>query len=348
MKKEIIKIVKPKKKEEYTLDIDAMVEGADEEPTSDDVVTVVEDNIEEPPKKRGPGRPPKNGRNNSEYTDIVKADKTTAKNKKDSYTKELEKGYSNTGKLLYGAIMQADNMYTDIGLELDNFRKNQRYGGRNRMQHMSDFMGTQVNLINTKINAVRELNSIRNKINDLSIKHAQMMKDQGEENSDNTITDAYYAMLNSTHYGLPTMSQPIAPMSLNTGISLTGQQVPAQMLGSTSDIITSDDNSTTLHQNHIDPSFESYKENITPIQRAMIAEKDPNIKTVVVYNQSSGNKYFDVVNVHTGQSVPGIQRPADFLLDDMRIDANNGIAVNSNANMSFPLVITGTRAYDEL
>ena len=61
MKKEIIKIVKPKKKEEYTLDIDAMVEGADEEPTSDDVVTVVEDNIEEPPKKRGPGRPPKNG-----------------------------------------------------------------------------------------------------------------------------------------------------------------------------------------------------------------------------------------------------------------------------------------------
>ena len=155
-------------------------------------------------------------------------------------------------------------------------------------------------------------------------------------------------MLNSTHYGLPTMSQPIAPMSLNTGISLTGQQVPAQMLGSTSDIITSDDNSTTLHQNHIDPSFETYKENITPIQRAMIAEKDPNIKTVVVYNQSSGNKYFDVVNVHTGQSVPGIQRPADFLLDDMRIDANNGIAVNSNANMSFPLVITGTRAYDEL
>ena len=32
----------------------------------------------------------------------------------------------------------------------------------------------------------------------------------------------------------------------------------------------------------------------------------------------------------------------------MRVDINNGIAVNSNTNMTFPLVIIGTRASDEL
>ena len=95
-------------------------------------------------------------------------------------------------------------------------------------------------------------------------------------------------------------------------------------------------------------SFQNYKENLTPIQRKMILDKDPNIKTVVVYNQTTGEKYFDVINVQTGQSVPGVQRPAEFLLDNMRVDARNGIASNSNINKSFPLVIIGTSAADEL
>ena len=77
-------------------------------------------------------------------------------------------------------------------------------------------------------------------------------------------------------------------------------------------------------------------------------EKNPNVKTVVVYNQTTGNKWFDVIDVTTGNSVPNIARPAEFLLDDMVPDFRNGIATNSNANMSFPLVLQGTRAIDEL
>ena len=33
---------------------------------------------------------------------------------------------------------------------------------------------------------------------------------------------------------------------------------------------------------------------------------------------------------------------------DMRIDARNAIAVNSNVNQTFPLVLTGSRVADEL
>jgi hypothetical protein len=89
-------------------------------------------------------------------------------------------------------------------------------------------------------------------------------------------------------------------------------------------------------------------QNMTPIQQQMVLEKNPSIKPVVVYDQSTGNKYFDVVDVTTGRSIPNVPRPGNFLLDDMRIDTRTGLATNSNANMTYQLVVTGTRAMDEL
>ena len=89
-------------------------------------------------------------------------------------------------------------------------------------------------------------------------------------------------------------------------------------------------------------------DSLNPIQQRMILEKNPNIKTVVVYDQSIGNKWFDVIDVTTGTSIPNVARPAQFLLDDIVPDFRNGVATNSNANMRYPLVLQGTRAIDEL
>lgn len=321
-------IVEKEEEPSYGLSSSSMVQTG-----NDDASGIVTLNTE-PKRKRGPGRPPKDQSSNSNmYTDIVLADEPKKKSK--SIEKELEKGYDVTTKLLYGAITQADMMYSTIDQELTNFRSNKTYGGRNRMQHMSDFMNTQVSLINTKVNAIRELNSSRNKINDLILKKQQMLKDQGEENSDKAVMDSYYALINAPRYGLPAFNQALSPSSINTGFNLQGNQLQG------SEIITSDGG-------NVDTSFEQYKNNLNPIQKRMIADKDPNIKTVVVYDQSTGMKYFDVVDVRTGQTIPGIQKPAEFLLDSMRVDLRNGIAVNSNTNMSFPLVIIGSRASDEL
>jgi hypothetical protein len=125
---------------------------------------------------------------------------------------------------------------------------------------------------------------------------------------------------------------------------ISGNQLPS------SGIVTASKNNikTVNNNNPIDKQFEDYQNNLNPIQKRMIAQNDPNVKTVVCYDASTGNKWFDVVNVQTGMSIPGIQRPAEFLLDDMRVDTRNAIAVNSNTNMTFPLVILGTRAADEL
>ena len=290
-------------------------------------------------KKRGPGRPSRTNANM--YTDdstIIKA------NKNNSPEARYEKSYSDTSKMLYGAIAQTDIIYNNVEQELDNFRKNRSYGGRNRMQNISEFMNLQGTLVNTKINAIRELDSIRHKINDLVLKNKQIDKDAQDENSDKAVMDAYYALVNASTYGLPQMTSPLSPATINTGINLSGTQLNGSVISSGPDIVPANVDTTK----NIDRSFEEYKNNLTPVQRKMILDNDPNIKTVVVYDQSTGHKYFDVVNVQTGVSIPNVTRPADFLLDSMRIDARAGIAVNSNINQSFPLVIVGSRAIDEI
>ena len=336
--KQVIEIVDDnEQKAEYGLSASSLVQEG-----NDDVINTPV----QVPKKRGPGRPPKNQSSTSNtYTDIVVADKK--RNTPDSLVKEYEKGYFDNAKLLYGAIAQTEQVYKNIEEELDKYRTNRSYGGKNRAMNISQFMSTQVGVISTKINAVRELNSVRNKINDLVMKKEQLLKDTGEDNADKNIMDAYYALVNAPRYGLPAFNQQLSPTTINTGTMVSGNQLPSSGIVTASSSNIKQANNTINNQG-IDKQFEDYQKNLNPIQKRMIAQNDPNVKTVVCYDASTGNKWFDVVNVQTGMSIPGIQRPAEFLLDDMRVDTRNAIAVNSNTNMTFPLVILGTRAADEL
>ena len=167
--KQVIEIVDDdnEQKAEYGLSASSLVQEGNE-----DVI----DTPVQVPKKRGPGRPPKNKEadlNSNTYTDIVVSDKK--RNTPDSLVKEYEKGYYDNAKLLYGAIAQTEQVYANIEEELDKYRNNRAYGGKNRAMNISQFMSTQVGVISTKINAVRELNSVRNKINDLVMKKEQLL-----------------------------------------------------------------------------------------------------------------------------------------------------------------------------
>ena len=300
------------------------------------------------PKKRGPGRPPKDPNKQLLYTNsdgIIKAQ--TEKNE-NNMQKELEDGYSNTNKLLYSAIAQADTMYLDINTQLDSMRNNRR--ANIKMQNISDLMNIQVGLINSKISAIRELNNARNKINDLIMKNKQLNKDTIDQNSDKQVMDAYYALLNAPQYGLPQIGQVLAPTTVNTGITLKGNNLQSDIIGSTMMPVNRDFNGNTVINNgySVDSDFENYKESLSPTQKRMIVGNDPNVKAVVVYDQSTGNKWFDIVNIQNGMSIPGVERPAEFLLDDMKLDFRNGLATNAKANLSYQLVLVGNRAIDEI
>ena len=92
----------------------------------------------------------------------------------------------------------------------------------------------------------------------------------------------------------------------------------------------------------VDPGFEVWKQNMSPEQNRMIMEqKNPNIQTVVVYDQTTNNKYFDVIDRTTGQSIPNMPKPDPYLLADTYPNINNMTARNSNIDTVYPLVLTG-------
>ena len=90
-----------------------------------------------------------------------------------------------------------------------------------------------------------------------------------------------------------------------------------------------------------DVGYNNYMSSMSPEQNRMRLEDNPNIQTVVVYNQETGARWFDVIDSQTGASVPNITKPSDFLLEDTTIDVRNGIARNTNLDTTYPLMTIG-------
>ena len=331
---QIVDIDESKAQAEYGFSASKMVES--DEPIE----------TEKPSKRRGPGRPASKNQYGlipaNTYTEIVTDDPSSAKKRKSSFEGQMEKRYAPQVAMVAGIIAQSDQMMGEISAELQKFSEKTGYGGKSRNLAISNLQNAKTGLLNTKLSAVRELIMMRNKINDLTMANRKMEIAMGadEQNSDKAVMDAYYALVNASRYGLPQITPPLHPSSINTGVNLQGAQIATSTIAAPAPIVTADGSMQQAQ------SFNP--QNLTPIQQRMVLEKNPNVKTVVVYNQSTGSKRFDIVDVSTGMSIPGAQRPAAFLLDDMKPDLRNGIASNSNANMSFPLVIEGTRAIDEL
>lgn len=271
----------------------------------------------------------------------------------DAYEKKLDSKFSDSNQLLYQTICQADYIFNKVEEELDKYKKNSAFGGKSRSLSMSTLLNTQANILSTKINAIKESNNVRKTIADNILKRDQMQmqarmkvfapKDEAEVNSDKAISDAYYSLINASRYGLPTIHNPLAQSSINTGISLQGNIIPTSSLNP---IVTA--NPGEMVPQMQDPLNSFLTNNMTPSQKRMVLEHNPNVKIVVFYDQSTGGKKFEALDVNSGKIIPGVQLPASFLLEDMRIDFNNAIAYNSSANLNYPLVVVGRRAVDEL
>lgn len=327
MEKKIEIVDTPSQEESYGINTSNLIES-EAQPIHDQKV----------PKKRA-GRSSNPLAPTNTFTDVVTIDKQNAENKLTAYEKKVEQKYHNQVGLIAGVIQQTDDIMANISAELQNYRNRPSYGGKGRMLAMTELQNSQVSLLNTKLAAVRELNNVATKIIEQTARHEQQMRDSGEDASDRNIMKLYEMMLNPTKYNVPHINNPLHVSSLNTGIGLNG--VPVTGVDIQAPIVTVNDTTS-------DGIVVANPTNLTPEQNRMVLEGNPNIKAVVVYNQSTGSKRFDVVDVSTGVSVPNVPRPAPFLLDDAKPDFRNGIALNSNANMSWPLVIEGTRAIDEL
>ena len=222
--------------------------------------------------------------------------------------------YSETNKMLHQAIMQADELSGEIKADIDAVRSSKTI--KNKYTYVTNLTASAGALISTKINAIKEINSSITQSHNLELNRMKALKlDKAEENDEMKMMDIYSAFVNTPvgNYTAPSIQD------ITLGVNSVNSNVNAIEM--------------------VNPAAQ--QNNLTPEQIRMRMESNPNIEVVVRYNQSTGQRCFDVVDKSNGMSVPGYPRPDAFLLEDTTIDVHSGIARNRNINTVWPLIVDG-------
>lgn len=230
--------------------------------------------------------------------------------------------YDETQNLLKGTIMQIDVLSNDVRQELDQIKNSRIIKGK--YKYMSDLAMTQSSLIANKLAAIREMNKTITDTHNLELKRVKDLKMDAEVDDDKRMMDLYNAFIKTPVSAGITSSNILGPSIMDISLPQNNMNISRATVGSE------------------DAAYNNYLQNMTPEQKRMQLEHDPNVKTVVVYDQSTGNRYFDVINMATGQSIPGVARPNEFLLENMTISVATGMARHSDTNTTYPLVVVGS------
>ena len=233
--------------------------------------------------------------------------------------------YADTTQQLKNTINGIDVMASQIEHDLQMVRASRTL--KKKYDYICELTSAAGSLVSNRISALREINSAITNAHRLDQARMKQNKEIAGVDDDKAIMDMYNAFVNT----------PVGTMqALPPGFS-----IPASALNGP--------NGLAINRNGMteDQMYDNFVQNPSPEMSAIRMEMNPNIKTVVVYNQETQEKYFDIVDVSTGQSVPGIERPSDRLLARMDINLRDGIARNIDANLSYDLVIVGNRRIDE-
>lgn len=254
-------------------------------------------------KPRRRGRPPKKNRDidspEGEVSELV----TNA---------PYSESYEETNGMLKGMIMQIEGLQGELKQEFNDIRLSKMRG---KYQYLTDISTTISSLSSTKLSAIKELNSVISKCHDMELKRTKELKIDATGNDDAAVMSLYENIINTPRQQL---EAGFMPPRLETGdIPLMVQ--PQGGMDIFQPVVTS--------------------EQFTPEQNRMIAESNPDIKTVVVYDPKTECREFIAMNVKTGQVVQNISLPDPFLLEDMNLNFQTGVARNSNLNMNFPLAV---------
>ena len=230
---------------------------------------------------------------------------------------DYARSYAETNNLIRGAIMQSDELSNEIKQDIDAVRSSKTI--KNKFTYITNLTASASALLNTKISAIKELNSTITQAHNLELNRMKTMKlNEAEANDDAKMMDIYSAFVN-TPIGTYTPNTPnIQDLTLGVN-NPNGPVAPIEMAAAN-----------------------GLNANLTAEQNRMRMENNPNIQTVVRYNQSTGQRMFDVVDSSTMTSIPNYPRPDAFLLEDTTIDVHAGIARNRNINTVWPLIVDGS------
>ena len=232
--------------------------------------------------------------------------------------------------MLKTVIGQIDQVAAEVKIEMDKVRESRTL--KRKHEYIPQMATTIGSLMSSKITAIRELNNSKTQAHNLEFKRMKEINNgaAAQKDDDSALFDMYNAFISMP--GQPGVQQYQAPSILDiTGPSMGGG-------GSISS------NIVRANLGGDQSGYEQYQQKIDLKYRAMRHESNPNVKTVVVYNKLNGSRYFDVMDVSTGQSIPGVQRPDPMFLEDTTLDINSGIARNTNLDQIYPIIVIGNDA----
>lgn len=228
-----------------------------------------------------------------------------------------EKKYQETNNILRSAISQIDTNMVELQGDIEAIRGSRTM--KSKYQYLSLLHGSMGTMIGNKISAARELNNTISKCNEFEIKrYKEISAAASDVDDDQKVMDMYRAFVNA-----PVSAG--APPALPNVNTMVVSQTPMQSMGVGS----------------VDAAFQNYMDNLTPQQTMMHASINPNIQQVVVYNQATGARYFEIMDMSTGQPVPNGETHDAMFLEDVDIDLKNGVARNVNIGETYPLVVVG-------
>lgn len=226
--------------------------------------------------------------------------------------------YDQTNEMLQSAISEIDLYSNSVRQELESIKASKTL--KNKYNYITDLTSTGSSLIGTKITAIRELNKSITDSHNLELKR---MKDTAAAGA-NEVDDSKYIMdLYNAFMTTPSSSMPQNAFMPN--------QMSFQSFGSNENGVTA----LGVSSNGSMP----VSENLTPAQNRMRLEQDPNIKTVVVYNSTTGEKSFDARNVVTGEKIYNYPLPDPMFLENVTPYPNEGVARDVNLDRTYPLIV---------
>lgn len=227
--------------------------------------------------------------------------------------------YEETDYILKETIAQLNDLSMNIKSDIVGIKESKTL--RNKYTYLNNLYSSYANTISAKISAVREMNSITTKAVELDLKRAKEFNMNNAVDDDKAVMDMYKSIIS-----IP-KDDPLSAYGMPVSHSMmTANVYPQQVMGANEDAI-----------------YQNYIANLTPEQKLMRYEDDPNVQTVVIYNKDTFEKRFAVMNVATGEEITGVPvRDTAMFMPDTTIDEAHGIARNVNLNETYPLIVIGS------
>lgn len=293
-----------------SFNINKFVKGSDDYIDHDlhQEITVVTETIDETKKKK---------RNKKKDIAVVPNNAPIVASTSMSYIQEnipYASAYADTNQQLDDTINQLNILGSEIVTDLNIVRNNKTL--RNKYGIVNDMTQTATTILNTKLSAIKEKNSIINNINKLELDRLKQIKVSTSEEDDNTrIANLYDAFINT-------------PIGAGPGVLAPPMQ----------DIIAGGQSGPSLPMMSIGNDQQVWEAGLNPAENRMLLEAKGAIETVVMYDSVTGNRWFEVVDRITRQPMPNVEKPDSSYIYDLDINIRGGFAKDGNRGVSYPLI----------